>query len=179
MTFFLLPPFMLMPILVTEHVGGDVLKLGWLQSAFGLGMIAGGLILGVWGGFKRRIITCLMGILIASLATLTMGFTSTRLFFLGLVSSFLIGGGISIADGPIMASLQAMVPKDIQGRIFSLINSISSAITPLGLAFAGPLADAIGIQAIYFIAGAATLVAGIASFFIRPLMELERKTAEP
>ncbi|MFA6347447.1 MAG: MFS transporter, partial [Dehalococcoidales bacterium] len=29
---FLIPPFTLLPILVTTHLGGDVLKLGWLES---------------------------------------------------------------------------------------------------------------------------------------------------
>jgi len=36
--FFIVPAFTLMPILVTGHLGGDVLKLGWLNSAFGIGM---------------------------------------------------------------------------------------------------------------------------------------------
>jgi DHA3 family macrolide efflux protein-like MFS transporter len=178
LTVLLYPPFILMPILVTEHLGGDVLKLGWLESAFGFGMIAGGLTLGVWGGFKRRIITSLWGIILCGIATIGLGFTDMSLFFLGVASNFFIGFGLSIADGPIMATLQAIVAKDIQGRIFSLLGSLSSAMTPLGLAFAGPLADTIGIHALYIIAGALTLITGIVSFLIPPLMKLEEKPGE-
>ena len=52
--FFVAPASTLIPILVNEHLGGDVLKLGWLGSAQGIGGILGGLLLGVWGGFKKR-----------------------------------------------------------------------------------------------------------------------------
>ncbi len=174
-TLFLYPPYILMPILVTEHLGGDVLKLGWLQSAFGLGMIAGGIAQGVWGGFKRRIITAIMGVILSGIATLGLGFTTLSLFLLGVGANFLVGFGLSMADGPIMATLQSMVAKDIQGRIFSLLGSISAAMTPIGLAFAGPLADAIGIRTLFLIAGAATIIIGLVSFFIPPLMNLEKR----
>ena len=59
------PAFSLMPLLVTDHFGGGALQLGWLQSAWGVGMLAGGLLLSVWGGFRRRIYTSLMGLIVA------------------------------------------------------------------------------------------------------------------
>src|SRR4030042_1047171 len=48
--FFVTPASSLIPVLVNEHLGGDVIKLGWLGSASGIGGIMGGLLLGVWGG---------------------------------------------------------------------------------------------------------------------------------
>jgi DHA3 family macrolide efflux protein-like MFS transporter len=150
--FFLMPAFTLLPILVTTHLEGEVLKLGWLNSAFGLGMIVGGLLLGAWGGFKRRIVTGLVGILIAGAATLGLGFTSVSLFLLGLTCCFLVGMGLSFGNGPIMAALQSLVAKDMQGRVFSLMGSISSIMTPLGLALASPLTDAIGISTMFYVA---------------------------
>jgi DHA3 family macrolide efflux protein-like MFS transporter len=50
------PAFSLLPLLVTEHFNGHALQLGAMQSAMGIGFVSGGLILGVWGGFKRRIL---------------------------------------------------------------------------------------------------------------------------
>lgn len=49
--FLLTPTSSLMPLLVTEHFSGGALQLGWIQSALGVGVIAGGLLLGTWGGF--------------------------------------------------------------------------------------------------------------------------------
>lgn len=51
------PGFSLMPIMVTEHFGGGALELAWLESAWGIGVVLGGITLGVWGGFNRRIVT--------------------------------------------------------------------------------------------------------------------------
>jgi DHA3 family macrolide efflux protein-like MFS transporter len=40
--FLLTPAGSLLPILVTGHFGGGALQLGWLESSFGFGMLAGG-----------------------------------------------------------------------------------------------------------------------------------------
>ena len=154
--FCLIPSFTLLPLFVAEHLGNDVLKLGWLNSAFGTGIIAGGLILGVWGGFKRRIYTVIMALCIEGVSAVVFGFTTAGSFFLGLSCAFLLGTGIAMANGPLTAIFQSVIPHDIQGRTFTIIESISGAATPLGLAIAGPLADAIGIRSIYYIAGIGT-----------------------
>lgn len=177
-TVLLMPPFTLLPILVTSQLEGDVLKLGWLNSTFGVGMIAGGLILGAWGGFKRRIITCLIGVIIAGAATIGLGFTTVGLFFLGVISTFLAGLGLSIANAPIMAVMQSIIPNNIQGRVFSLVGSVSSIMVPLGLAIAGPTTDAVGIRTLFYVTGIAVVLIGLASFFIQPLMDLERPTGQ-
>lgn len=51
------PVSTLMPLLVTNHFKGTAWHLGALEAAIGIGIIAGGLLLGVWGGFKKRIVT--------------------------------------------------------------------------------------------------------------------------
>jgi len=113
--FFIVPAFTLMPILVTGHLGGDVLKLGWLNSAFGIGMIAGGLLLGVWAGFKKRIVTSLVGSLVMSAAAFFLGFTSLSLYPYILAASFIVGAGMSALNAPMMAIIQSVVAKDMQG----------------------------------------------------------------
>jgi DHA3 family macrolide efflux protein-like MFS transporter len=52
----------LMPLLVTRHFGGGALQLGWLEASFSAGVIIGGIVLSVWGGFRRRIVTALCGL---------------------------------------------------------------------------------------------------------------------
>jgi MFS transporter, DHA3 family, macrolide efflux protein len=177
LSMFIVPAYTLLPFMVTTHLEGDVLKLGWLESAYGVGVIAGGLILGVWGGFKRKIITSLMGLIVTGIATIGLGFTSIPLFMLGVTASFLVGVGLTFANGPIMAVLNALVAKNMQGRVFSLIGSISSAMTPLGMLLAGPGADAFGIRPIYFVAGAAVLIIALSGPFIPALMNLEKGNA--
>ncbi len=178
-SFFIIPAFTLLPIMVNEALAGDVMKLGWLQAAFGLGMIAGGLTLGVWRGFKKRVVTGMLGVIICGLSTFALGLTSFGWYLTGLAASFFIGFGLSFANGPIMAVLQATVAKNMQGRIFSLMGSISSAIMPLGLAIAGPTTDAIGIGTLFFICGTAIVITGIVCFFIPAMMNLETNSNNP
>ncbi len=171
--FFIMPAFTLLPILVTDHLGGDVLKLGWLNSAFGIGMIAGGLLLGVWPGFKKRIVTTLAGTLVMSGAAFFLGFTTLALYPLVLAACFIVGAGMSAGNAPMMAIANSVVAKDMQGRFFSIFNALTSALTPLGLAIAGPVADAIGIRPLYFISGGIIFLATLASFFVPALMNIE------
>lgn len=61
--FLMTPAFSLLPLLVRVHFGGDALQLGWINSASGIGVVIGGVLLGAWGGFKRRVTTALVGLI--------------------------------------------------------------------------------------------------------------------
>jgi DHA3 family macrolide efflux protein-like MFS transporter len=61
----------------------------------------------------------------------------------------------------------------MQGRVFSLDNAVSTAMAPLGLLIAGPVADAFGVQTWYMVGGVACLLIGIAAFFIPAIVRLE------
>jgi DHA3 family macrolide efflux protein-like MFS transporter len=156
--FFATPAYNLFPVLVYKHLGGDVLKLGWLNMMFGVGMIFGGLVLGTWGGFKKRILTSASGSTTQGILLICLGFTTIKLFPFVMVCNFLLGVGVAFASAPLSAILNSVVAKDMQGRVFSTMSSINSAMVPLGLAVAGPVADAFGVPLIYFIAGTVLLL---------------------
>ena len=56
------------------------------------------------------------------------------------------------------AIMQSTVPPDLQGRVFSLIHALAMALPPLGLAAAGPIADAVGLRPVYAAAAAVSFV---------------------
>lgn len=171
------PGEMMLPMLVTVRLGGDVLKLGWLGAAFGGGVITGGLILGAWGGFKRKIATIFMSFIMYSITVFIFGFTTERLFFLGLSMWFMAGVANAIGNAPVGAIFQSVVPRDMQGRAFSLMISANSAMIPLGLLIFGPVADAIGIHMIYHIAGIVIIVTVLIGFYFGNVMDLENQKA--
>ena len=72
-----------------------------------------------------------------------------------------------------MAVMQATVEPDMQGRVFTLLQAGASAMSPLSLAIAGPVADAFGVQLWYVVGGLACVVMGIGGFFIPALARLE------
>jgi MFS transporter, DHA3 family, macrolide efflux protein len=156
--FFATPAYNLFPMLVNKQLGGDVLKLGWLNMIFGVGLIAGGLVLGAWGGFKKRILTSAAGSSMQGLLIIGLGFATVKLFPMVMAFNFMLGVGVAFASAPLSAILNSVVEKDMQGRVFSTMGSVSSMMVPLGLAVAGPVADAFGVKVVYFTAGAALLI---------------------
>jgi len=171
--FFLNPAFSMLPILVTDHFGGEALEIAWTQSAWGIGVVAGGLILSVWGGFRKKLITSLMGVITMGIAMAIIGLTPSGAFLLVVGMLFLSGLANPIANGPLMAIFQSVVEPEMQGRVLTLISSVAGAMTPLGLLIAGPFADRFGVQMWFIIGGAITLAMGIGAYFVPALMNLE------
>ncbi len=46
LNFLLAPASALVPLLVTRRFGGKALELAWMNSAYGIGLISGGLLMG-------------------------------------------------------------------------------------------------------------------------------------
>jgi DHA3 family macrolide efflux protein-like MFS transporter len=178
LNFFLMPTQSLLPILVIKHFGGGPMQLGWLEAAMGVGLVAGGAALGAWGGFKRRILTSLLGVSLAGAGIGSIGLVPAGLIGVAVALMFVAGTALSLANGPLFAIMQATVAKDIQGRIFTLLGSVSGAMMPLGLVVAGPVADAIGVRPWYVVAGAVTLAMAAAALFVPPLMGIEEQAPE-
>jgi DHA3 family macrolide efflux protein-like MFS transporter len=171
--FFLTAALSLMPILVTKHFGGAAMHLASLSSAFGIGIIAGGMALGVWGGFRRRMQTSLTGIVGLGLGFLLIGMTPATMFWMALASTIAAAVMSSMANAPLLAVLQTTVAPAMQGRVFTLMASMATAISPFGLAVAGPVADRLGVQIWYVVGGAVCTGMGILAFFIPSILNME------
>ncbi len=177
--FLLTPAASLMPLLVRSHFNGQALQYAGLESVFGIGAIAGGLLLGVWGGFKRRIYTSMLGLMGIGLGSLLIGFAPAWAYPLAVAGMFLFGLSNPITNGPLMAVIQESVKPEMQGRVFTLISSAAGLMSPLGLAIAGPLADNLGVQTWFVLGGVITLLMGIAGLFVPALINFEHpKQAE-
>jgi DHA3 family macrolide efflux protein-like MFS transporter len=167
------PAFSLVPLLVTDHFGGQALELGWLEAAGGIGIVLGGLILSAWGGFRRRILTSLMGFVGIGLGILGMGMAPVSAYWLALGAIFVVGMSVSMTDGPLLAVVQAKVAPEMQGRVLTLIVSAAKVMSPLSLAIAGPVADLMGVRVWYIVGGVASTLMGVGAFFVPAIVHLE------
>lgn len=171
--FMLTPAFSLMPLLVNTQFEGNAGLLATMEALFGVGVIAGGLILGAWGGFKRRILTSLVGLIGIGLGTIAIGLTPASAVWLAVAGMFVVGVMESLTNGPLFAVLQAVVAPDMQGRVLSLIGSLATAMTPVSLLVAGPVADALGVRVWYLVGGIACGLLGVIGFFIPAAVHIE------
>jgi DHA3 family macrolide efflux protein-like MFS transporter len=167
------PAMSLKPIMVAEFFERGAPALAALESAFGIGMVLGGLSLSVWGGFKRRIVTAMLALLIEGVGFLLVGLTPATAFGLAVVAFFTIGVMNPVVNGSLMAVLQATVPPAMQGRVFTLVSSAAAAATPLGLVMAGPVADVMGVQVWFTLAGVATIAMASVGLFVPDIMNIE------
>ena len=168
------PAFSLMPLLVTDHFEGDALQLGWLESSWGVGLVLGGLLLSVWGGFRQRVYTSLMGLVIEGLGIMLIGLAPANAFWLAVAGMFIAGSMNALVNGPLFAVLQAIVAPEMQGRVFTVVGSLCSAMMPLSLAVAGPVADAIGLRPWYVVSGVVCAGLGLGACFVPVIVNIEQ-----
>ena len=173
------PALSLQPLLVTEHFQGDVLQLAWLQSAFGVGMVAGGITLSIWGGFRRRSLTGLLALALSGVGFVVIGLAPAGAFPLAVGAMFFAWFMQPIANGALMAVLQIIVPADMQGRVFTLLQSAAGAMIPLGLVIAGPLAEVLSVQIWFLVAGIAMAVMGVGALFVPAITRLDDTATSP
>jgi DHA3 family macrolide efflux protein-like MFS transporter len=169
----LTPAFSLLPLLVSQHFHGGAAQLSLLEAVAGAGIVAGGLVLSVWGSFRRKIYTTMLGIVILGLSFLVLGFTPGGLFWMALASVLVLGLTIPLIDGPIIAILQGTVAPEIQGRVFTLMSSLVSITSPFSLAVAGPVSDWLGLRVWYVAAGLLCGLTGLALFFVPAIVNIE------
>ena len=154
----LTPAFSLIPLLVQDHFQGGAGEYSAIEAAAGVGILVGGLLISVWGGFKKKVYSFMLGLFGIGVGIFLLGLLPGGAIQSAVVVVFFIGFMIPIVDGPLMALLQSTIAPEMQGRVFSLAGSLFMLTSPIGLAIAGPVSDAFGLQIWYLVAG--TLCAG-------------------
>ncbi|MCJ7739549.1 MAG: MFS transporter, partial [Anaerolineae bacterium] len=172
------PGFALLPILVSRYFGKGVLELGWMQMVWGIGMIVGGIILSVWGGFKRKILTSLTGLVVAGIFFAILGLVPPSAVGFALASVLMAGLMNPLVNGPLMAIIQSAVPPEFQGRVFTVIGSVTGLAAPIGMAISGPVADRFGVQLWFVIGGILSIIMGVACGMVPAVLHLEDSSPE-
>ena len=115
----------------------------------------------------------MFGLLGLEIGFALIGLVPSNLFWLGVASAFLAASMVPIVNGPVHAILQSAVEPEMQGRVFTLVGSLASAMAPLGLIVAGPVADVIGVQSWYVIGGLACILLTVVGYSLPALMNIE------
>jgi DHA3 family macrolide efflux protein-like MFS transporter len=114
--------------------------LGVAQSTAAIGAVVGGLLISLWGGFKRRMTSIFLGEALTGLFCLVV-FGLGRNLPVWTIAT-VVGGIFPVfTNGASQAIWQAKVAPDVQGRVFSARRMIAWAVTPITPILAGLLAD--------------------------------------
>ncbi|MDR0861877.1 MAG: MFS transporter [Oscillospiraceae bacterium] len=149
------PIAILYALQVTRLFGAEAWRLGFADTGFAVGMLLGGILLTLWGGFKNKHTTMTLGMLVMSAGTVLCGIVISFPLYIALM--IFIGIAMPIFNTPATTLLQEKVDPSFMGRVFSLMTMLSSLAMPLGLIVFGPLADVIGMNMLFILTGAAQL----------------------
>ena len=125
---------------ILERTNQNSTLLGLVTSANAIGAVIGGLLISLWGGFKRRMTSIFIGEVLTGLFLLLL-FGMGRSVPIWIIS-VVIGGIFAVfTNGASQAIWQAKVAPDLQGRVFSARRMIAWSVGPITPILAGLLAD--------------------------------------
>ncbi|UVI33123.1 MFS transporter [Paenibacillus spongiae] len=138
------PVAFLTPLQVTRSFGNDVWRLTAIEMTFSIGMMAGGIIMASWGGFKNKVHTMVLSSFAIGICTFALGLIP--IFWIYLLVMAFSGLTMPFFNTPSTVMLQQKVEESYLGRVFGVFSMIASSMMPLGMLVFGPLADIIRIE---------------------------------
>ena len=152
--------------LVKNLMGGEAQLLGWLMAAEGIGGLLGGLLVGQFG--KRippRLLSTVAlvsaGLVIIALFTFPHSFLVYPLLgFVGLTATAWFTSAETL--------LQMGVSDQFRGRIFGTLGTTMALAGLIGMAFAGTMADRVGLVPILSISASLYLLSGLLAWTLLP-----------
>lgn len=154
--FLAVPAGFLATLFVSRTYGDSYFYMSVVEIVGFIGMAAGGVLIGAWGGFSDRVKTLLAGI--AAFGALAVGMGAIRSFIVYLVLIAAYGIALTAVQTSVTTLIQERAETTMQGRVFGFLGAMYSGFLPVGMAVFGPLADAVPLRALMIGPGAALLV---------------------
>lgn len=169
--FVYMPINALYPLISMKYFSGTPVHVSITEIAYASGMLAGGLILGLFGSFKKRMILITASIFMMGISLTISGLLPPHGFVIFVACCAVMGISVPFYSGVQTALFQEKIKPEYLGRVFALTGSIMSLAMPVGLILSGLFADKIGVNHWFLVSG--VLIMGIA--VICPLMPALRK----
>ena len=157
--FLCVPAGFLSQLFVSRVYGETYWYLSAVELAGFIGMVAGGILMSIWGGFKSRVTTMSVGLI--AFGSLAIGMGLSKQFALYLTLMIIYGVAITMVQTATTTLIQEKAEMSMQGRVFGLLGAMYSGFLPVGMAIFGPMADEISLQWIMIGSGIALIALSI------------------
>jgi DHA3 family macrolide efflux protein-like MFS transporter len=169
---FLAPTSLLTPLHVTRNFGDAVWRLTAIQIALSIGMMAGGIVIGAWGGFKNRVFTLAFACVLFGMEAAGLGLSKNFALYAGIMAA--IGLTMPMYGVSSMALLQSTADPAFMGRVISVYGMVSGTMFPLGMLIFGPISDAGSMDFIFIGTGIVLALLSIPFIMSKALREAGR-----
>ena len=170
--FFFMPISALYPLMSMGYFCGTPAHASIAEIAFAGGMLAGGILLSVWGGFKNRIFSIGFSVLIMGVSIMISGLLPPNAFIIFVICCTFMGLS-SPFYGVQNALFQEQLPPEYLGRVFSLLGSVMSFAMPLGLLCSGIFAEQIGVEKWFLLCGIGIIAVAVLVFILPVLRNVD------
>ena len=173
--FVYMPINALYPLISMEYFKGTPMHVSITEIAYASGMLIGGMILGLFGSYKKRIILITASIFMMGASLTISGLLPPSGFVIFALCCAIMGFSVPFYSGVQTALFQEKIKPEYLGRVFSLTGSIMSLAMPVGLILSGLFADRIGVNNWFLISGILIIVIAIICPFIPVIKGLDEK----
>lgn len=163
----------LFPLMSLDHFGGTTVQASIAEIAFAVGMLVGGLLLGVKGGFRRRGFGIPFSVALMGLPICLSGLLPPSGFWLFAALCVVMGLSCPIYNAPVTALMQERVPPEYLGRVFGLYGSVCSLAMPIGLVLSGAFADRVGTPRWFVITGALCVLLAVGMYLTPSIRNID------
>lgn len=164
----------LFPLLILTHFNGTAFHNSFCEFTFAGGLLISSLIMGVWGGMKRRFLMVSLSVLLLGAAAFVGGILPTTGYFAFIACAFIMGCAGTFINVPLMAYIQESTAPELMGKVFSLILTAMSLAMPIGLLIAGPVSEVTGVDNWFIYSGIAMLFVGILCWLLTKRYDKEK-----
>ena len=154
--FLCVPAGFLATLFVNRYYGDTYWYLTLVEVIGFIGMTAGGLLIGAWGGFRNRAKTLLVGMTAFGALAVAMGLARSFVLYLALMAVY--GVALTMVQTASTTLLQENAAPEMQGRMFGLFGAMYAGFLPLGMAVFGPLADVVSMRLLMILSGVLLLI---------------------
>lgn len=158
--FLITPAAFLTPLYIAREFGEEVWRLTVNEIAFSVGMMLGGFLIAYFTKMNRLNTIAISAIMVG----VTNAFLGFFGFYFFLAMMLIMGIFVSFFSATEMTLFQEKVELDKQGRVFSLVQMVSTTILPVGMLLFGPLGDVVNLTYMFLICGVLIVVLGIFIF---------------
>lgn len=172
-TFFIMPISVLFPLMTLNHFSGDAYQMSFVEVAWGLGMLFGGLFLSMQKLKTRNVVLLNLMYLVLGAAFLFSGLLPPGGFTGFMTLTFIGGISGAICFSLFTVILQTQIDPELLGRVFSVYMSLAIFPSMLGLLGTGSVADSIGVTNAFIFGGGVIALISVLSFMTPVVMNLE------
>jgi len=174
--FFFQPLDALLPNFIRVTHSGGQQELSYFLGFLNVGVFLGAIIMTVKKHWRHMKITIIVGLFSTSAGLLALGLVPPGNF----IALYIVAGLFlimnPIVNGLFQTMIVFMIPPEKMGRVISVLITMSSIASPLGLIIAGPSADLLGsIPLLYIICGILSALVVLLTMFRKSALKMMKE----